>query len=57
MKRLKRKKKLPAMPKWFFYSVLDSCGGCKNRNSCNSCKVVRAYRKETFNKKIKGYHD
>ena len=54
MKRVRRKP--PTMPRWFWYSVMDGCWNCKDRNGCHNCRLVMQYRKESFPGKVKGSH-
>lgn len=46
-KRTRRpyRKPRPSMPHWYWLDV-DGCWWCKNKNNCNSCKILKRVRAE-----------
>lgn len=53
---MNKRKKPPTMPHWFWLAQ-DGCWFCKyqiNQKGCHNCSINKAYRKEFFEKKIKG---
>lgn len=39
------RKPRPAVPRWWWLDT-DGCWFCKNRNNCNSCKVISKFKKK-----------
>ena len=38
------RKPRPSVPHWWWFDS-DGCWFCKNRNNCNSCKVISKFKK------------
>jgi hypothetical protein len=45
------RKPRPQPPRWYWLDS-DGCWWCKNRKNCNSCKVLRQYRRDHSGKTI-----
>lgn len=47
------RKPRPSPAKWYWWDS-DNCYGCKNRNNCNQCKILkrqRAYERDKRKRK------
>lgn len=38
------RKPRPSAPYWYWLN-LDGCWFCKNKNNCNSCRVIASFKK------------
>ena len=52
VRKIKKRKPRPSPPKSYFY-INDDCWWCENTSGCNSCHIIKEYRRNYRDKKAK----